>query len=111
MFSWWTGIQSTTAPKVSLGKSLFFQANWFYGPGCADEIADRLCELSLWLAGCFWALALKKKQKLPSVRWHLWGEGLSGLWWAACAHQEGWTLPWGGLRAVQPQKASPLAQG
>lgn len=31
------------APKVSLEESLFFQANWFYGSGRADEIAARQC--------------------------------------------------------------------
>lgn len=43
IFPWWTGIRSTTAPKVSLEESLFFQANWFYGSGRADEIAARRC--------------------------------------------------------------------
>jgi len=41
IFPRWAGIRSTTATKVSLEESLFFQANWFYGSGRADEIAAR----------------------------------------------------------------------
>lgn len=43
MFLQSAGTQSTTAPKLSLELSLFFQANWLYGSGRADEIPASRC--------------------------------------------------------------------
>ncbi|XP_053938984.1 uncharacterized protein LOC128853953 isoform X2 [Cuculus canorus] len=93
-------MRSTTAPKVSLEESLFFQANRLCGSGCADETAAgrRVSYPSGWQGAS--ALAVEKKHNLPSARWHP-GE----------AQRDGLCPRDGALGAVQPWKGSLVLWG